>query len=251
MKVILHPMFWPFKARNDLEDFRQLILFSAVYRYSIMRSMPVFLFCLFLPAFAKAQDELPSENRTFYGGITAGTNFSALQGDVYAGYHKVGFNVGGVVYTRFLQIFTAGIEMLYSQKGCRGVREINSSYVGQMFEKYYVNLNYVEVPLIVSIEFSPFLSFGGGISYSRLINSKEWIVSDQPYNIDNSLFRFQRDDWAYVGGATLQFKKQWAVGLRYQQSFKPIRDSYYIPLGLGTGAEYNSYFTLRLTYLIL
>jgi hypothetical protein len=104
-----------------------------------MRGKLVFLFFIFLPQFVNAQDELPSENRTFYGGITAGTNFSALQGDVYEGYHKVGFNIGGVVYTRFLQILTAGMEMLYSQKGCRGVREINSNYVGQMFEKYYVN----------------------------------------------------------------------------------------------------------------
>lgn len=216
-----------------------------------MRSKFFFLFCFFLPQFVSAQDELPSESRTFYGGIVAGTNFSALEGDVYGGYHKVGLNVGGTVYTRFLEIFTPGMEILYSQKGCRGVREINSSYVGQMFEKYYVNLNYVEMPLIVSIATTPVLRFDGGVSYSRLINSKEWIVSDQPYNIDNSLYRFRRDDWAFIGGATLQFKKQWAVGLRYQQSIKPIRDPYYIPLGLGSGGQYNSYFTLRLTYLFI
>ena len=215
-----------------------------------MRSKPAFLVFLLFPCIVNGQNEWPSKDRTFYGGITAGTNFSALQGDVYAGYHKVGLNIGGTVYTRFLEIFTAGVEILYSQKGCRGVREINSNYVGQMFEKYYVNLNYVEMPLIVSIA-TPFLRFDGGVSYSRLINSKEWIVSDQPYNIDNSLYRFRRDDWAYIGGATLQFKKQWAVGLRYQQSFRPIREPYYIPLGLGGGNQYNSYFTLRLTYLII
>ena len=43
-------------------------------------------------------DEVP---RTFYGGLIAGANFTQVDGDNYAGYHKVGLNAGGIVYTRF------------------------------------------------------------------------------------------------------------------------------------------------------
>jgi hypothetical protein len=39
--------------------------------------------------------------RTFYGGLVGGVNFTQLDGDNYAGYHKVGFNGGGIVYARF------------------------------------------------------------------------------------------------------------------------------------------------------
>ena len=215
----------------------------------LLRKILFLILCVHC-AMANAQDSLFIAHRTFYGGITAGANFSALNGDVYDGYHKVGFNAGAVVYVNFLKQFGASVEILYSQKGCRGVREIYSNYVGNMFEQYYVNLNYVEVPLQVFVQTLPFLNVGCGLSYSRLINSKEWIESDQPYNIDNSLYAFKNDDWAFIAGGNLQIKKRWMATLRYQQSFRPVREPYYVPLNLGTGSQYNSYFTLRLTFLI-
>ncbi len=205
---------------------------------------------LFSTTYAAGQDQFVTDRRTFYGGIVAGANFSALDGDVYGGFHKAGLNVGGMVSVRW-KLFRFSGEMLYSQKGCRGVREIYSNYVGEMFERYYVNLNYVEVPVVVSVHTNPFLNFGGGISYSRLISSREWIESDQPYYIDNSIYRFKPNDWAFIASANLLFKKNWAVTLRYQRSFKSIRDPYWVPHDLGSGLQYNSYFTLRLVYLIL
>jgi hypothetical protein len=47
-----------------------------------------------------AQRYYDDDYRTFYGGLIAGTNFTQVDGDNFAGYHKVGFNVGGVVYSR-------------------------------------------------------------------------------------------------------------------------------------------------------
>jgi len=198
----------------------------------------------------RAQDEAGIGERTFYGGVAVGANFSTLNGDIYGGYHKVGLNLGGIVSVKFLNEFAASVEFLYSQKGCRGVREIYSNYVGSMFEKYYVNLNYVEIPLQILVKARPFLQVGGGISYSRLMNSKEWLESDQPYNIDNELYVFRKDDWAFIVGGNLQLAKQWFVTFRYQQSIRPIREPYYVPLNLGTGNQYNSYFTTRLCFIL-
>lgn len=199
---------------------------------------------------ASAQSNPEGEKRTFYGGISAGANFSALIGDVYNGYHKLGLNAGGVVYARISPVFGASAEILYSQKGCRGIREIYSQYNGDMLEKYSVDLNYVEAPVQLILLYDAKLNYGVGISYSRLMNSSESLQSDQPYNIDPSLYVFQRDDWAFLASVNYNFYKNWLVTFRYQQSFKPIREPYYVPLGLGTGKQYNTYFTLKLVRLL-
>src|ERR1043165_3946882 len=43
-------------------------------------------------------EEIP---RAFYGGLVVGANFAQVDGDNYAGYHRIGINAGGIVYTRF------------------------------------------------------------------------------------------------------------------------------------------------------
>ena len=39
-------------------------------------------------------------DRKFYGGFAVGFNFSALKGDAYEGYRKVGLNLGPTVYVK-------------------------------------------------------------------------------------------------------------------------------------------------------
>ncbi len=198
---------------------------------------------------AGAQRRAAERDLTFRGGITAGANFSALQGDIYPGYHKAGVNMGGVVLVPLNDVFTAGMELLYSQKGCRGVRELYSSYVGNMFERYFVNLNYIEVPIQMMVSTARWLQVGGGVSYSRLISSREWIETDQPYHIDNEQHAFRKNDWAFMVGGNMVFKEHWLVTFRYQQSIVPIREPYHVPLRVGSGNQFNLYYTLKLTYL--
>src|SRR5437868_4115423 len=88
-------------------------------------------------------DEVP---RTFYGGLIVGANFTQLVGDNYAGYHKVGINAGGIVYTRFDEHLAASIEILYSQKGAHGHKE-QQGPSGAYIKSYDVRENYAEVPL--------------------------------------------------------------------------------------------------------
>lgn len=205
---------------------------------------------LFLFVFSRvaAQDEV---QRTFHGGITVGANITSLQGDVYDGYHKVGLNLGAVVHAHISDEIGAMLEFTYSQKGCRGVKEIYSSYVGNMFEKYYVDLNYAEIPVQVILMENSRLNFGGGIAYGWLIKSKESLESDQPYNLDNNLYVFRKEDWSFLVSCNFKITKKWTASLRYQQSFVPIRTSFYTPPGLATGNQFNSCFTLRLVGFML
>ncbi len=188
------------------------------------------------------------DNRTFYGGLTAGANISEVIGDAYHGYHKVGLNAGALVYAKFSARLGASIELLLSQKGSRGVRELYSSYVGNMFEKYYLDLNYVEVPLQLHFFPQEKIDIGAGASYSRLVNVKEDIATEQPVYINPDNHPFLKDDFAFVVGGSYRFWKNWMVSGRYQRSFTAIRNWDKVPLYLGSGNQYNIYFTFRVVY---
>lgn len=193
-----------------------------------------------------------NEERKFYGGIVAGFNFSALNGDVYSGYRKVGLNVGPTVYVKLLPKLLASLDLLYTQKGCRGVRVLESNYSGQFIESYRVNLNYYEVPLVLHYLLDDKWNIGVGAAYGGLISSKEDAYTDQPFTFNPSTTAFRTEDISYVLDASMQFYKGWFVNMRYQHSISTIRDAQNIPYYFSNGAakQTNVMFSLRLIRLI-
>ena len=202
-------------------------------------------------SFVHGQDAFfKREDRNFYGGFTIGANFCEVIGDAYHGYHKVGLNAGALVVGRISEEFGASLELLYSQKGSRGVREINSNYSGAMFEKYYLDLNYVEVPFQLHFFSGRRTIVGTGISYSRLLKSSESLSTDQPVYLNPKEHEFNKDDIAVVFSGGLGFFDHWMISLRYQYSLKPVREWDKVPVKLGSGNQTNTYFTVRLIYFI-
>ena len=143
-------------------------------------------------------------DRVFYGGLVSGMNFSALGGDVYDGYHKIGFNGGAVVYGRIFRRLLASVEMLYTMKGCRGVRAYDSYYAGTFVERYYVDLNYVQVPLVFNFLLNDKWSMGLGAAYNQLLKSKEDIVTDQPVYLDPVKYPFNKEEYSLVLSGGMQ-----------------------------------------------
>src|SRR5207249_3932615 len=87
------------------------------------------LILLLLSGALRAQAQNPSDYyeevpRTFIGGLIVGCNFTQVDGDNYAGYHRAGLNAGGIVYANLGDHLAASLEILYSQKGSRS----NSSF---------------------------------------------------------------------------------------------------------------------------
>lgn len=191
-------------------------------------------------------------DRKFFGGVVAGLNFSALTGDAYEGYRKVGLNVGGTVYVRLLPRLLGSVDLLYTQKGCRGVRVLESYYTGQFIESYRVNLNYYEVPIVFHYLLNDKWNIGVGAAYGGLISSKEDAYSDQPYTFNPTTNAFRTEDMSFILDASMQFYKGWFVNMRYQQSLATIRDAQNIPyyFSNGAGKQGNAMFTLRLIRLI-
>ncbi len=181
----------------------------------------------------------------------AGLNFAQVDGDSYYGYHKVSLNAGAMVYVHFSPIVGASMELLYSRKGSRGVTETTSPAVGSYFSRYYMDVNYVEVPVLFHAILGKY-DMELGASYNYLISSKEDVVSDQPVIIDPILNRFNTTDIDFVVGFTRKLYDKWFVNVRYEYSLTSIRPPERIPYGYSYGnqGQFNNLFCLRMVRLV-
>jgi len=222
-----------------------------------MKMMKTYLLFFFLSYVINSYGQPPKpayifsdeDQKTFHGGIDLGANISEVIGDAYHGFHKIGWYVGPMVAAKYKQ-FGGSIGMYYSQKGSRGVREVYSNYVGQVFEKYYLDLNYVEVPIQVLFFPDKRMFFGAGVSYSRLLKSREEAQSDIAYYFDPELYPFRRQDWCWLISGKYQFWSGWFLGARFSKSLQPVRTWDHVHPQFGSGHQTNMYFTFSVSYLV-
>src|SRR4030095_1997940 len=127
----------------------------------------LFLFSL-ISLFTTAQNAQQPELR-FRAGIILGLNASQVDVDDYAGFNKLGINSGFMAELPVSKSFSFSAEILYTQKGSK-----SHTVTGVPLE-YKLRLNYAEIPLVCSFSVKPSLNFGLGLSYSRLLRSREFI----------------------------------------------------------------------------
>jgi hypothetical protein len=205
----------------------------------------------------KAQAQNPSnyyieDPRTFYAGVIAGANFSQVDGDSYAGYHKVGLNAGGIVYTHIAEHLALSLEILFSQKGARGHR-VQESGAGTFINAYRINLNYAEIPLQLNYFDRRRSHFGGGFSYSQLITAQEKLETNPPQQpgstgyVNLEEFPFNKSDLNFVLGGSLHVWKGVFFQARFQYSLLSIRKN--TPPGYSRADQFNNLWAVRLMYL--
>ncbi|HRO43662.1 MAG TPA: outer membrane beta-barrel protein [Flavipsychrobacter sp.] len=190
--------------------------------------------------------------RTFYAGLIAGANLSQVDGDSYAGYHKVGLNAGGIVYTHLAPNLAVSLEILFSQKGARGHR-VQESGAGTFINAYRINLNYAEIPIQLNYFDKRRSHFGGGFSYSQLITAQEKLDTNPPQqpgssgyvNLEN--YPFKKSDLNFILGGSLHLWKGLFFQGRFQYSLLSIRKN--PPPGYSRSDQFNNMWTLRLMYL--
>lgn len=191
--------------------------------------------------------------RLFFGGFTVGMNMSQVDGDSFSGYHKVGLNVGPLVYLRFNDHFGASMELLFSQKGTRERNYTEDAAGVGYVNSYDMKLNYAEVPLMLRYFSDRRFNVGVGLSYGYLISAKEEAVTYAPVNLDTSIFSFKKHDIEGMVDVNYQFYKGWFIGMRFAYSLASVREGSHIPQAYGGGTfsgQFNNLFTLRLTCLI-
>lgn len=188
-------------------------------------------------------------DKVFEGGLIVGANFTQVDGDSYYGYHKVGLNAGGIVCAHLGKHIGISMELLYSQKGSRGVSVYESPAIGAYIEKYNMNLNYVEVPVMLQL-FDRRNRYELGASFGYLVKASEWVLSDRPVVIDPEINRFEKTDLNYVFGVSRRLYKTLYADARFQYSIVSIRPSERIPYpySYGSNGQFNNLLNLRLIY---
>jgi hypothetical protein len=216
---------------------------------SIAKTVVLFLslICIFTSKGLAQSNYYIEEPRLFYGGLLAGGNFSQVDGDNFAGYHKVGMNVGGIVYARMAEHVAASLEILYSQKGARGHKVQNSNNQAYAIQKYNINLNYAEVPIQINYFDKRKSHFGAGFSYSQLISGEEKIESIPTFPDDLSQYPFKKFDINFLAGGNLHLYKGLFLNVRFQYSVVSMRKKYHPEIG--RAEQFNNMWTLRLMYL--
>ena len=189
------------------------------------------------------------EYNSFSGGALIGLNLAQVDGDRYFGYNKPGVSAGVFVNMQLTSKWGLGIEMLYSQKGSRGDAVVESVYAGTYVAQCHIGLNYVELPVVVRYKKDKYAG-EAGVSYARLVKTKETILEPQPLYIDADKNRFASTDLNYVLGVGRHLQKHIYCGVRFHYSIVSIRPAERIPIGYGYGnkGQFNNLFSVRLIY---
>ncbi len=197
------------------------------------------------------------EKKVFYGGLVAGGNFAQVDGDWFAGYRKMGVNAGAIVYAQLAKHIALSLEILYSQKGSRSKLGQYSPRDHSIYiAKYGINLNYAEIPLMINYFDKRKSHFGLGVSYGRLVSSKETveIITDTIRNVVTSLdfngqYPFKKDAFDFLAGVELHLWKGLFLNIRFQYSLMPIR-SQIPPPAYARSDQSNNLWAVRVMYLL-
>ena len=179
----------------------------------------------------------------FKAGAVLGLTASQIDGDLSAGYNKLGFQSGLRVIARLKGRQEASMEILYSQRGCQN-ELIPSDYDPNPFA---LTLNYVEVPVqwhfkdwLIEYDDAKFnyykVSFNAGLSYARLINSKV----DDDFNWLNGVAPdyLTKNDLSLVLGVNFFANRHLGFTARWNRSMVLLYDPRNSPRG---GKSWNGH----------
>ena len=106
-------------------------------------------------------------------GVKAGANISNVydtQGDEFDADAKLGFTAGAFVQIPLGRFLGFHPEILFSQKGYQG----SGSILGSDYN-YTRTTNFIDVPLLIALKASPFVTFLVGPQYSYLVSQKYYL----------------------------------------------------------------------------
>ncbi|MBL7817037.1 MAG: PorT family protein [Saprospiraceae bacterium] len=178
---------------------------------------PSFLFLLFYTTFLYAQK--PSS--LFKAGVTAGVNFTQIDGDEQFGYNRRGLNFGlrgAMILRKDMDIST---ELLYSERGTIP----DSEDLLKKKRTATIALQYAEVPFLFNYYYSRAddghyrWNLYAGFSYGRLLKSqtrimKGYVLDTLQQNYVGNI-GFNSSDFSFVLGAKRYFTSRIGVSLRH------------------------------------
>jgi len=144
----------------------------------------------------------------FHLGIKAGTNIAQINGRSFDGGFKWGFSAGAFAEINITSKWGIQPELLFNQTNTQTASNFNQIYPqAQAINYQNVRLNYMSIPVLLSLKPIPVLSFQAGPQFGVLLNSSNTILG-------NGANAFKSGDFSLVFGAQLNLLKI-KIGARY------------------------------------
>lgn len=173
-------------------------------------SLRVFIIALFVTFLsAKAQ-------RTSKFSLKPSVGITACQvhGDNYSGYNKVGALAGLYVNAALKEHTSLEFGIIFVQKGARK----NQNPAKFDYRYYYLNLNYIEVPLVVRWQPNKFFFTLGG-SFAYLMNYYE---ASEVGNL-TGMYPFKSTEYSLNTGIGMMMTQKIGVEIRFNNSIVNVR----------------------------
>lgn len=169
-----------------------------------------FIIFIFIPTLVFSQQKANTFNLLF----TAGVSPAQVHGDSYSGFNKIGA-IGGIgVETVFSKKLSMIASFLFIQKGARKNQNIENNDPTY----YFLNLNYIEFPILVAYKYKKFL-IDVGLAAGYLINYTEEFEAGKFTGLDP----FEKFEYSVKVGLGYCITPKWFVNIRSSNSFITIR----------------------------
>ncbi len=189
------------------------------------------------------------QTQRFSAALVAGMNASQIDGDLLAGYDKIGLTAGFHTVIHFKSTLKLNLEFLYAERGSRP-----NLFNDDFDPDINITLQYVEIPFYISIgdwwqEEGGYhkASAHGGFSYGRLIDAKTvdyFNSSDQ--SMDLLVPYFNQNDVSWLLGVNYRFSPRFGITGRYTRGITPLLSPE--KHNLNTQRLLTYFMTLRLDY---
>lgn len=162
-------------------------------------------------------------SQSFNAGLIAGATFSQVDGDKYAGFHKIGLTAGTYVNLPVGEHFALQMELKYTQMGAHSsTKEV----VEFNYPPYNLRLHYAEIPLMLRYDFGHFTVYGKPLSNFALEAglSLDFLLKYHG-EIEAASQTWKLNFFSVTGnfGLHYAFTSHWGIGARMMYSLTPMQ----------------------------
>lgn len=180
----------------------------------------------------------------FNAGLIAGATFCQVDGDTYAGYHKLGWTAGVYANLPVSEHFAMQMELKYTQMGAH-----SSAEEWELGDSYNLVLHYAEIPLMVLYDFGHFTVYGKSLDFLMLEAGLSFDFLLKHYGeLDAITQDWKMNFFSISGNFGMHFDitRHLGIGARMMYSITPIQTNP-TPQWL-LNHSYNKVIQLVLTY---
>ena len=163
-----------------------------------------------------------SNSQDFKGGILLGLSTSQVSGDNLAGFNKAGLIFGGFTNRILSNRNSLQLEIVYIQKGSRNPDIINEESAN--YNKPYINLSYIEIPILLKLNYNNTLEYDIGIQWAQLING---YYIDNVGEMNSTIDPFIKNDLSIALGLNYFINQNISLNSRLTNSILPIGNEDY------------------------